>query len=172
MGGKKGGMAKTSLRGAEFQTVGELPEVGQSVPAFEVTMADLSEKSAADFQGTALILNIFPSIDTPTCQASVRRFNTEASAAGATVLNVSADLPFAQGRFCGAEGLDRVVNGSTFRSAFGDAFGVTLAEGPMKGLLARAVVVVGADGVVRHSQLVADIGSEPDYEAALAAVGV
>lgn len=163
-------MAKTSLRGAEFETVGELPEVGQQVPVFEVTMADLSEKSSADFQGTALIVNIFPSIDTPTCQASVRRFNAEASAAGATVLNVSADLPFAQGRFCGAEGLDQVVNGSSFRSEFGEVFGVALVDGPMRGLLARAVVVVDADGVVRHSELVADIGSEPDYDAALGAV--
>ena len=118
------------------------------------------------------MLNIFPSIDTPTCATSVRTFNQRAAdLADTVVLCVSADLPFAQKRFCGAEGIDNVKTASTFRSDFGEQFGVTLAEGPMAGLMARAVVVVDASGNVVHSQLVPEIADEPDYDAAIAALG-
>jgi len=165
-------MAQVTLKGNPFHTVGELPRVGTEAPAFTLTRTDLSEISAADFKGQRLVLNIFPSIDTPTCATSVRTFNTKASqAANTTVLCVSADLPFAAGRFCTTEGLDKVVPASTFRNAgFGAAYGVTMADGPLRGLLARSVVVLGADGKVLHTELVGEIAHEPDYEAALAAL--
>ena len=118
-----------------------------------------------------MILNIFPSIDTPTCATSVRQFNERAAGMDETVvLCVSADLPFAQNRFCGAEGIENVKTASTFRSDFGDAYGVTLTDGALAGVLARAVVVVGPDGTVKHTELVSEIAQEPDYDAALAAL--
>jgi thiol peroxidase len=165
-------MAQVTLKGNPFHTVGELPKVGTQAPAFTLTRTDLSEATAADFKGQRLVLNIFPSIDTPTCATSVRKFNAQASrAANTTVLCVSADLPFAAGRFCSTEGLDKVVPASVFRSpSFGQAFGVTMADGPLRGLLARSVVVLDASGKVLHTELVPEIAHEPDYEAALAAL--
>ena len=165
-------MAQTALRGNPVQTVGDLPAVGSPVPSFTLTGNNLADVTAADFAGKNLVLNIFPSIDTPTCATSVRTFNQRAAELGDTVvLCVSADLPFAQNRFCGAEGIENVKTGSTFRGNFGEQFGVTLAEGPMAGLMARAVVVVDANGTVVHSQLVPEIAQEPDYDAAIAALG-
>ena len=165
-------MAQTALRGNPVQTVGDLPAVGSPVPSFTLTGNNLADVTAADFAGKNLVLNIFPSIDTPTCATSVRTFNQRAAELGDTVvLCVSADLPFAQNRFCGAEGIENVKTGSTFRGNFGEQFGVTLAEGPMAGLMARAVVVVDANGNVVHSQLVPEIAQEPDYDAAIAALG-
>ena len=163
-------MATTALKGTPIKTVGELPEVGSPAPGFTVTGPDLGDISSADLPGR-LVLNIFPSVDTGVCAASVRRFNELAAGLDdTTVLCVSHDLPFAQKRFCGAEGLDNVQVGSTFRSDFGDRLGVTQVDGPMKGLLARAVVVIDADGTVSHTELVPDISQEPDYDAAVAAL--
>ena len=160
-------MATVTLRGNPISTVGELPAVG-SHPSFTVTLGDLSDATQAAYAGQRVVLNIFPSLDTPTCAASVRRFNLEASRLDNTVvLCVSEDLPFAQKRFCGAEGLTNVATASTFRSDFGDTWGVRLAESGMRGLLARSVVVLDGSGTVVHSQLVPEIAQEPDYEAAL-----
>jgi thiol peroxidase len=164
-------MATTALRGNPVHTTGELPEVGSSAPDFTVTGADLTDISSKELSGR-LVLNIFPSIDTGVCAASVRRFNELAAGLDdTTVLCVSEDLPFAQQRFCGAEGIKNVRVGSAFRSDFGERLGLTLADGPMRGLLARAVVVVDGDGRVIHTELVPDIGQEPDYDAAVAALG-
>jgi len=164
-------MAETALGGNPVHTVGDLPIVGAPSPSFTLTKGDLSEVGAADYAGQRVILNIFPSIDTPTCATSVRKFNEYASGLDNTVvLCVSADLPFAQGRFCGAEGLSNVVTASSFRSDFGDAYGVELADGKLAGLLARAVVVLDEAGNVVHSQLVPEIANEPDYDAALASL--
>jgi thioredoxin-dependent peroxiredoxin len=162
-------MAETKMGGNAVQTVGDLPEVGQPAPDFSLVKGDLSPITLKDLSGQRVVLNIFPSIDTPTCAASVRRFNELASSLdNTTVLNVSMDLPFAQARFCGAEGLADVVNGSDFRDgSFGRAYGVRLAEGRLEGLFARAVVVVDEGGTVRHAQLVPEIGQEPDYDAAI-----
>jgi thiol peroxidase len=164
-------MAQTSLRGTTVNLVGDLPTVGSPTPSFTLTKADLSDVTAADLAGQRVVLNIFPSIDTPTCAASVREFNERACGLdNTTVMNVSADLPFAQGRFCAAEGLGNVSNASTFRGGFG-SYGVSMADGRLAGLLARAVVVLDADGTVLHSQLVPEIAQEPDYDAAIAALG-
>lgn len=164
-------MAEITLRGNPIHTVGELPAVGSSAPEFTLTGGDLGTVSSGDYAGKPLVLNIFPSIDTPTCATSVRTFNQlAAEREGVTVLCVSKDLPFAQNRFCGAEGIENVTTASAFRSSFGDDFGVTLTDGPLEGLLGRAVVVVGADGKVAHTELVSEVGNEPDYDAALAAL--
>ena len=164
-------MAEITLGGNPVHTSGELPSVGSSAPAFSLVGADLSEFDAADFAGKNVILNIFPSIDTPTCATSVRQFNERAAGIDETVvLCVSADLPFAMGRFCGAEGITNVKVGSTFRSDFGSDYGVTLTDGKLQGVLARAVVVIGPDGTVKHTELVPEIAQEPDYDAALAAL--
>jgi len=166
------GMAQTALGGNPVNTVGDLPSVGAHTPSFSLTKGDLSDVTADDFVGKRVVLNIFPSIDTPTCASSVRRFNELASGLDNTVvLCVSADLPFAQGRFCGAEGLSNVVSASSFRSDFGNSYGVLLADGKLAGLLARAVVVLDESGKVVHSQLVPEIAHEPDYDAAIAALG-
>ncbi len=164
-------MATISMRGTSVSTVGELPTVGSPAPAYELVGADLSRVSSADLTGR-VVLSIFPSVDTDTCATSVRRFNEMAARLDdVTVVNVSMDLPFAQARFCAAEGIERVLMGSAFRSSFGDDYGVRIVEGPMTGLLSRAVVVVGRDGRVLHSQQVGEISEEPDYDAALAALG-
>jgi thiol peroxidase len=164
-------MAQTSLRGTPVNLVGDLPPVGSPTPSVTLTKADLSDITAADLAGQRVVLNIFPSIDTPTCAASVRQFNERASSLdNTTVMNVSADLPFAQARFCAAEGLGNVTNASTFRGGFG-SYGMSMADGRLAGLLARAVVVLDADGTVLHSQLVPEIAQEPDYDAAIAALG-
>lgn len=164
-------MATTALKGNPVNTSGELPAIGSKAPAFKLVGQDLGSVESSDFDGR-VVLNIFPSIDTGVCATSVRTFNELAAGLdNTTVVNVSEDLPFAQARFCGAEGIDKVVVGSAFRSSFGEDFGVTLAGGPMAGLLARAVVVVDSDGTVLHSQLVDEITTEPDYDAAVAALG-
>lgn len=163
-------MAQITHRGNAIHTSGDLPKVGSAAPAYTLVRTDLSEVSGKDLAGKRVVLNIFPSIDTPTCAASVRKFNARANEKpNTTVLCVSADLPFAQKRFCGAEGLENVVPASTFRAAdFGQAYGVNLVDGPLKGLLARAVVVIDAAGKVVHTELVPEIAQEPDYDAALA----
>ena len=166
-------MAQFKLKGNPFNTSGALPAVGAAAPKFSVTKTDLSMVGAADFAGKRIVLNIFPSIDTDTCAASVRRFNAEASKLTDTVvLCVSMDLPFALKRFCGAEGLNDVVTASDFRDGnFGKAYGVRITDGPLAGLLARSVVVIGKDGKVIHSQLAPETVEEPDYAAALKALG-
>ncbi len=163
-------MSQVTLKGNPVRVDGQLPQAGAQAPAFRLVAADLSDKSLADFAGQRKVLNIFPSIDTPTCATSVRKFNVEASQLSNTVvLCVSADLPFAQKRFCAAEGLDKVVSLSTLRGReFLKDYGVAIAEGPLTGLAARAVVVLDENDKVLHSQLVAEIGNEPDYAAALA----
>ncbi|MFC6696631.1 thiol peroxidase [Nocardioides daphniae] len=163
-------MATTAFKGNPVNTVGDLPAVGSKAPDFELVGAGLSQVTN-DQGGKRLVLNIFPSVDTGICAASVRKFNELAADLEDTVvLNVSADLPFAQARFCGAEGIDNVVVGSVFRSSFGQDYGVTMADGPMAGLLARSVVVVEADGTVSYTQVVPEITTEPDYDAVLAAL--
>jgi thiol peroxidase len=164
-------MAQVTLGGNPVHTSGDLPAVGASAPAFSLVGADLSEFDAGEFAGKNVILNIFPSIDTPTCATSVRQFNERAAGMDETVVVcVSADLPFAMGRFCGAEGIANVKVGSTFRSDFGSDYGVTLTDGKLQGVLARAVVVIGPDGTVKHTELVPEIAQEPNYDAALAAL--
>ncbi|MBT2866294.1 lipid hydroperoxide peroxidase [Chromobacterium violaceum] len=165
-------MATVTLRGNPVDVAGKLPAKGEQAPALQLTGADLAEVSLASYAGKRKILNIFPSVDTPTCATSVRKFNEKAAALTDTVvLCVSADLPFAQKRFCGAEGIENVVTLSTFRNgSFAEAYGVKLASGPLAGLTARAVVVLDADDKVLHSQLVGEIADEPDYAAALAAL--
>jgi len=162
-----------TLHGNPVQVDGNLPAVGHTAPAFNLVSGKLQDTSLSSFGGQRKVLNIFPSVDTPTCATSVRKFNTEASALENTVvLCISADLPFAQARFCGAEGLDKVVNLSTLRgNEFLKDYGVAIADGPLAGLAARAVVVLSADNTVLHSELVAEIGDEPNYAAALAVLG-
>lgn len=165
-------MATTALKGNPVSTVGDLPATGSPAPGFTLTGADLSEVTLAGLSGRRVVLNIFPSIDTGVCATSVRRFNElAASLDNTTVVCASADLPFALGRFCGAEGIENVVVGSSFRSDFGTVYGVTMADGPLAGLLARSVVVIDASGTVVHTQVVPEITQEPDYDAAVAALG-
>jgi len=163
-------MAKISSRGEIVETSGELPEVGSKAPDFNLRKADLSPVSLADYAGSRLVLNIFPSIDTPTCAKSVRQFNERAAAMPDTrVLCVSADLPFALGRFCGAEGIDNVDTASVYRAPeFGRDYGVYMAEGRLGGLLARAIVVCDLEGRVMYRELVPEIAQEPDYDAVMA----
>lgn len=162
-------MATVTLQGNPIETVGELPEVGSQAPAYTLVQGDLSELTSESLAGQRVILNIFPSIDTPTCATSVRTFNQKAAALDNTVVVcVAADLPFAMTRFCGAEGIANVKIGSTFRSTFGNDYGVNFGTGPLTGLLSRAVVVIGTDGKVLHTEQVGVIADEPDYEAALA----
>ncbi|WP_193070688.1 MULTISPECIES: thiol peroxidase [unclassified Brevibacterium] len=165
-------MAKTAFQGTPVKTVGDLPVKGAQAPAFSLVGNDLGEVSSADTAGKRVVLNIFPSVDTGVCAASVRKFNElAASLDNTTVLCVSNDLPFAQARFCGAEGIENVVAASGFRSAFGKEFGMTMVDGPLAGLLARSVVVLDEKGTVIHKQLVDEIGTEPDYDSAVAALG-
>ena len=164
-------MATVTLRGNPIHTSGELPAVGSQAPDFTVTGSDLSDVTLDSFAGKNLILNIYPSVDTPTCAASTRAFNQKAAGRDDTVvLCVSQDLPFAFSRFCGAEGIENVKTGSAFRSSFLQDYGVEQVDGPLRGLAARAVVVVDPDGKVKHTELVPDIGQEPDYDSALAAL--
>jgi len=165
-------MATTALQGNPVHTCGELPAIGSQAPAFTGVKADLSECSLSDYKGKSVVLNIFPSVDTGVCAASVRRFNTEASSRPNTVvLCISRDLPFAAGRFCATEGLDRVVTLSDFRNPeFAQGYGTLIVDGPLAGIHARAVVVVGPEGLVKHAQLVPEITDQPDYGAALAAL--
>ena len=164
-------MAKISHRGNEITTSGELPAVGTPAPDFSLVKSDLSEATLADYAGKNLILNIYPSIDTPTCAQSTRTFNEEASAMENTVVMcVSADLPFAQSRFCGAEGLENVETASTFRSGFALDYGVQITSGALMGLTARAVVVINPEGQIAYTELVPEIAQEPDYAGAKAAL--
>jgi thiol peroxidase len=164
-------MTQITLRGNPINTVGELPAVGSSAPGFALTGTDLGVVDNEQFRDKAVLLNIFPSVDTPVCATSVRTFNKRAADSGVSVLCVSKDLPFAQNRFCGAEGIENVKTASAFRDSFGEDYGVTITDGPMAGLLARAVVVIGADGKVAYAELVPEIAQEPDYDAALTALG-
>lgn len=164
-------MATTHFKGESVSTSGTLPAVGDRLPAFDLVGADLGVLNNASFAGKKLVINIFPSIDTGVCAASVRHFNEDAAGLeNTTVLCVSNDLPFAQARFCGAEGLENVVTASAFRSSFGADCGLTLEGSPLKGLLARAVIVADENGVITHVQLVDEITTEPDYASALAAL--
>ncbi|MGA1555008.1 MAG: thiol peroxidase [Ilumatobacteraceae bacterium] len=165
-------MASVTLRGNPFDTSGELPSVGATAPAFSLVGRDLSEVSNETLAGKKVVLNIFPSIDTTTCATSVRTFNERAASLDNTVvLCVSEDLPFAANRFCGAEGIENVLTGSAFRGDFAQAYGVRLEGGPFAGLMARAVVVIDESGTVTHTELVPEIAQEPDYDAALGALG-
>jgi thioredoxin-dependent peroxiredoxin len=163
-------MATITLRGNPISTSGELPAVGSAAPAFTLTKGDMSELSSADLSGTRVVLNIFPSVDTGVCAQSVRTFNQRAGELNnTTVLCVSADLPFAATRFCGAEGIENVQTASTFRHPeFLTDYGVRIAEGGMAGLAARAVVVLDETGKVSYTELVPEIAQEPNYDAALA----
>ena len=164
-------MAQITLRGNPINTVGELPAVGSQAPDFSLTSTDLGAVSSEEFGGKPLLLNIFPSVDTAVCATSVRTFNERAAGSGVSVLCVSKDLPFAQKRFCGAEGIENVTTASAFRDSFGEDYGITIVDGPMAGLLARAVVVIDADGTVVYSELVPEIAAEPSYDAGLDAMG-
>jgi thioredoxin-dependent peroxiredoxin len=165
-------MSTVSLGGNPVQVSGHFPQKGESVPAFSLVAKDLSNVGLDQFAGKRKILNIFPSVDTPTCAMSVRQFNAKANGlADTVVLCISADLPFAQARFCGAEGLNNVITLSLMRGRnfLGD-YGVEIADGPLNGLTARSVVVLDAQNKVLHSELVSEIKNEPDYAAALAAL--
>ena len=165
-------MAKITLKGNPINTAGTLPAVGAKAPDFKLTKNDLSDVSLKDFQGKKVVLNIFPSIDTGVCATSVRKFNQEAAGLPNTVVvGVSRDLPFALKRFCGAEGINNVVTTSALRDdSFGKAYGVTIADGPMEGLLSRSIVVLDENGVVKYTEQVPEIAQEPDYAKALAAL--
>lgn len=165
-------MAQVTFHGKPVQVGGSLPQVGQQAPAFKLVAGDMSDKALADFSGKRKVLNIFPSVDTGVCAASVRHFNKDAAALDNTaVLCVSADLPFAQGRFCAAEGLSNVTMLSTLRGReFLQDYGVAMEDGPLGGLAARAVVVLDEQDKVLHAQLVPEIAEEPDYAAALKAL--
>ena len=165
-------MAQITLQGNAIETAGSLPQVGAAAPDFSLVATDLSTKTLQDYAGKTVILNIFPSIDTPTCAASARKFNSEASSKeNCVVLCISADLPFAHARFCGAEGLDDVISLSSFRSGdFGASYGQTIVTGPIADLLARAVVVIDPKGLVTYTEQVPEIADEPNYDKALAAI--
>lgn len=164
-------MASVTFQGNTVSTTGELPKVGEKAPEFTLVKADLSEVTLSSLAGKNVVLNIFPSIDTGTCATSVRKFNEKAADLDNTVvICVSADLPFAAGRFCGAEGIENVISGSTFRSTFGSDYGVTFTSAPLTGLLSRSVVVINGDGNVIYTEQVAETTEEPDYDAALAAL--
>ncbi|MFF1508549.1 thiol peroxidase [Streptomyces sp. NPDC058326] len=163
-------MAQVTLKGNPVQVNGSLPAPGSQAPHFTLVAEGLADKSLKDYAGLRKVLNIFPSIDTPTCASSVRAFNKKAGEVENTVvLCISADLPFAQARFCGAEGLENVKNLSTLRGReFHTNYGVEIADGPLAGLTARAVVVLDENDKVLHAELVNEIGDEPSYDAALA----
>ena len=165
-------MAKVNLKGNPLNTNGDLPQVGEKAPNFNLKKTDLSNTQLSDFAGSNIILNIFPSIDTATCAASVRQFNQRAASLQNTkVLCVSRDLPFAQKRFCGAEGIENVDTASDFATGdFGKNYGLELIDGPLAALHARAIVVIDSNGVVKYTELVPDIVDEPNYDAAIAAV--
>lgn len=165
-------MATVTLRGNPVNVGGNFPKVGDSAPDFNLTASDLSDVTLASYAGKRKVLNIVPSLDTPTCAKSTRVFNEKASAMSNTVvLVIAADLPFAMSRFCGAEGLKDVVTLSTFRGKdFHTKYGVDIADGPLRGLTARGVVVLDENNKVKHAELVSEIAQEPNYDAALAAL--
>lgn len=163
-------MAEITLKGNKIATSGNLPATGSAAPDVSLAKMDLSDVKISSFSGKK-VLNIFPSLDTAVCATAVRKFNqTAATKDGVTVLNISMDLPFAHKRFCAAEGIEKAVNLSAFRSGFGKDYGVTIMQGPMTGLLSRAVVVLDENNKVVHTQQVPEITQEPDYDAALAAL--
>ncbi|PWN72007.1 thiol peroxidase [Chryseobacterium phosphatilyticum] len=160
-----------TLKGNEVHTIGALPSVGTTIKDFALVDSGLNVKTLENFEGKKKVFNIFPSIDTPTCAASSRKFNEEASNLNNTVvINVSKDLPFALGRFCAAEGLNNVETLSDFRSSFGDDYEVTITDSPLKGLLSRAVIVTDENNKVVYTEQVSEIADEPNYNAALAAL--
>jgi len=163
-------MATITLGGNPINTCGELPKIGSKAPNFNLVKNDLSLVSLSDYEGNKLVLNIFPSVDTGTCATSVRTFNAKASALENTkVLCISRDLPFAQKRFCGAEGLENVINLSDFKTgSFGKDYGLEIVDGPLAGLSSRVVIVLDENGIVKYAEQVSEIANEPDYEAALA----
>ncbi len=166
-------MATITLKGNEIHTQGDMPKVGSRAPDFTLTDSDLSDVTLNQWQGQRILMNIFPSIDTPVCATSTRTFNEHArDNEKVTMLMISGDLPFAHKRFCGDEGLANVVTLSTMRSAdFARDYGVLIEDGPLRGLTARAVLVIDENGVVVHAELVSEIAEEPDYSAALRALG-
>lgn len=164
-------MATITLDGNPINTVGELPAVGSQAPAFTLVDSELGEITLEDLRGKRVVLNIFPSLDTGVCANSVREFNQRAGSLENTqVVCVSADLPFAHGRFCAAEGIENVVTGSVFRSSFGDDYGVKIADGPLAGVLSRAIVVIDENGTVTYTQQVPEIKQDPNIDEALAAL--
>ena len=166
-------MAVVTFKGDPFNTVGELPAVGATAPAFELTAGDLSAATLDSYAGKKKVLNIVPSLDTGICALSAKQFNERVSARDdAVVVNISADLPFAQGRFCESEKLEHIKNLSTFRSpAFGDDYGVRIADGPLAGLMSRAVLVLDEQNSILYTEQVPEIAQEPDYDSAWAALG-
>jgi thiol peroxidase len=165
-------MAEITLKGETIHTAGTLPEIGSTAPDFKVVKTDLSTMSLSDFNGKKVVLNIFTSLDTSVCAASIRKFNTEATKLpNSAVLCISRDLPFAHKRFCAAEGLDNVIPGSEYRdSSFSQAYGILITDGPLEGLFSRAVVVIDENGKVVYTEQVPENTQEPDYEKALAAI--
>ncbi len=165
-------MATVTLKGNQIHTLGNLPENGSQAPDFKLVKNDLSTVSLSDYKGQKVVLNIFPSVDTGTCAQSVRQFNQEAAELDNTkILCISKDLPFAQARFCGAEGIDKVETLSDFRDGnFGTSYNVTFVDGPLQGLLSRSVVVLDENGKVIHSEQVSETVDEPNYKAALEAL--
>lgn len=166
-------MAQITLKGNPINTCGDLPTVGSKAPDFSLTKSDLSDVSLKDFAGKKKILNIVPSLDTPVCQTSLRQFNEKAADAGENViLTISRDLPFAQKRFCETEGIDKVIAAAEMRNRdFGKAYGVEITDGPLAGVLARAIVVIDESDSVSYCELVPEIAQEPNYDAAIAALG-
>jgi thioredoxin-dependent peroxiredoxin len=164
-------MSQITLKGNACQTCGELPAIGTITPEFKLTKSDLQDVSLKNYQGKKIILNIFPSVDTPVCATSVRTFTKEANSLNnVVVLHISADLPFAQKRFCGAEGIENAETLSCFRSSFAEEYGVEIIDGPLRGLCARAIVVVDESHKVLYTELVPEIAQEANYEAALNSV--
>lgn len=165
-------MSTVTLKGQTYSTNGALPEIGSKAPSFNLKKVDLTSTTLEDYNGFNVILNIFPSIDTATCAASVRAFNERASNLENTkVICVSRDLPFAQKRFCGAEGIENVITASDFASGeFGKTYGIELLDGPLHALHARAIVVIDPNGYVKYTELVPEIANEPNYDAAIAAI--
>ena len=164
-------MANLTFKGNQISTAGDLPKVGETAPDFSIIKTDLSEATLKEFAGKRVVLNLFPSIDTPVCAAQTRRFNEEAAKLkNAAILCVSADLPFAYKRFCGAEGIENIICASTFRSGsfHKDRYGMEMTGGPLAGLLARAVVIIDEFGKIAYTDLVAEVTHEPNYDSALA----
>ncbi|MFB9055565.1 thiol peroxidase [Mariniflexile ostreae] len=165
-------MATVTLKGNNIETSGQLPKVGSAAPDFKLTSTDLSTKRLSDFKGSKVVLNIFPSVDTGTCAQSVREFNTKASEMENTkVLCISHDLPFAQARFCGAEGLENVISLSDYKDgSFGKSYGLDFVTGPLEALHSRCVVVLDENGTVKYTEQVSETTNEPNYKAALEAL--
>ena len=164
-------MASITLKGNPCHTSGNLPAVGSKAPAFTLIGEDLSEQTLESFAGKSVVISIFPSIDTPVCATAAKHFNEKAAALGNTVVvNVSMDLPFAAKRFCAAEGIENVINLSSFRSNFGTDYGMEITDGPLKGLFGRGIVVINESGEIVYNELVTEIADEPNYDAALSAV--